>query len=89
MKHASTLLAGLAIAALATAGLGTPADAKGRHVHIHKHGGVKHHFVFHKRHRFYHAPIVIHGGCGYERHMWLKTGLKYWKARYYTCKGWW
>ena len=27
--------------------------------------------------------------CSYERDRWEDTGRRYWKRRYYECRGWW
>lgn len=71
------------VAMLALTGAVGGAEAGGKHVHF---GIHKHHF---HRHHFFHAPVVVHDGCGYYKHMWWKTGLRYWKEQYYVCKGWW
>lgn len=91
MKITGTILAGTAAAIVAITGATGAAEAKSKkHVHISIGGGGGHFHKhrFHRRHLFLASPY-IHHGCGYEKHMWWKTGSYYWKQQYYLCKGWW
>jgi hypothetical protein len=70
------------VAMLALTGAVGGAEAGGKHFHFHKHH-------FHHNHHLFVAPVVVHDGCGYYKHMWWKTGFLFWKQKYYVCKGWW
>lgn len=88
MKTTGTILAATAAAVVAVIGATGAAQAKGKtHIHIGIGGGHFHKHHFHRRHVFIGGPI--YSGCGYEKHMWWKTGSYYWKKEYYLCKGWW
>jgi hypothetical protein len=83
-----TILAGTAVAAIAFMGAMGTAEAKTKGVVVKVGHGHHHKHHFHKRF-YYGSPVYYGGGCGYEKHMWWKTGTHYWKTRYYECKGWW
>lgn len=56
----------------------TAAEARGGHHHHHR--GVY----------FYRAPIIVTRvpDCGYAFARWQATGSRYWKYRYFECRGW-
>jgi hypothetical protein len=90
MMKSTSILAGTAAVLVAVMGSAGAADAKGKGGGF-KHGqkGGFHHKHFRHRHFYPAYPVITYGGCGYEKHMWWKTGRFYWKKRYYACKGLW
>ena len=76
MSMTRALALGAAITFAAMAGAASNADA----------GGLKRHF----KHKFHHLHLRHrHDGCGFYKWKWHKTGLFYWKKKYFICRGWW
>jgi hypothetical protein len=77
--------------ALMLASGSTGAMAGGKHFKHHGFGNNFH--SFHHSHNRHHRPIIQlsigGGGCGYYYENWMDTGSRYWKRKYYLCKGWW
>jgi hypothetical protein len=70
------LLLSTAAGILVLAGAVAPASAKGKNNH--------------HRHHFRVAPIIVtsgHSGCDYFYWKWKQTGVRYWKAKYFSCIG--
>lgn len=53
-------------------------------------GGHRHHHHHHRGFHLYRAPIIVTRvpDCGYAFARWQATGSRYWKYRYFECRGW-
>ena len=38
---------------------------------------------------FFYGGGYYYGGCNYYYRKWMRTGSRYWRARYYSCAGYW
>ena len=86
MKTTPTAIALAGAALFGLAGATTPAAAHGHHAHYYLRAAP---FVYVDPSYDYDDQRIYTTGCGYEKYMWLDTGSRYWKARYFECRGWW
>ena len=91
MTKALTALALTGAALLGLVGAAAPAAAHGHH-HAHFYLGAAPYVYVYPSYGYvspsYSYVYSRSYECSYEKAMWLDTGSRYWKARYFECRGW-
>lgn len=87
MSTKSMIITAIAVAATLSAGTVSASE------HGSSHGSFKMHSDHgHFEHSFHHQPHIrfivrSNDDCGYYYERWQDTGSRYWKHKYYDCRG--